>query len=289
MKNILLFILVILSSTAICAQELNKKETLTTPTPYNSSINLDLSTQEFSSINLNTSAQDYSYSAMPKMNFIKINLAGLPIRNYSLQYERVLNKMLSVSLSYRNMPKGNLPFKSRILNSFDANDIEGRNIINNLTISNYAITPEVRFYLGKKGYGQGLYLAPFFRNAKYECNNFDVTYKDDNGIDQTLSISGNIKSNTFGLLFGAQWFLSKYIVLDWWILGPHIGKGKGDLIGLSSQPLSEEAQKSIRETLEDFDVPFVDKTVTVTKEKAIMNLDGMFGGLRAGLSLGIKF
>lgn len=277
MKNIFLFSLILLSSTAIYAQELEKVDNLPGSTLYNLSKNLDLP------------AQDNPYVYTPKMNLIKINLTGLPIRNYSFQYERVLNKTISVGLSYRFMPEGSLPFKKQILNSIDDNDLEARNIINSFTLSNYAITPEVRFYLGKKGYGRGFYIAPFFRNAKYNGNNFDVDFKDENDNNQTLSLSGEIKSNTFGILLGAQWSLSKHIVLDWWILGPHIGAGKGDLVGLSSQPLSADAQASIRETLEDFDIPLIDKKVTVNSQGATMELDGMFGGLRAGISFGIKF
>ncbi|MFA5642453.1 MAG: hypothetical protein WC945_06990, partial [Bacteroidales bacterium] len=221
MKNISLLFLALLFSTIISAQELDSQKHLTTSRLSSVISRLDISPENDS----------YRYS--PKMNLIKINLTGIPIRNYSGQYERVLNKVISVGLSYRNMPEGNLPFKKQILNSIDDNDTESKHIVNNFRLSNYAITPEIRFYFGKKGYGQGFYIAPFYRNAGYEGSNFDVEYTDDNNKDQIISLSGDIKSNTFGILFGAQWSLGKYLVLDWWILGPHIGGAKGSLIGNS--------------------------------------------------------
>lgn len=277
MKNISLLFLALLFSTIISAQELDSQKHLTTSRLSSVISRLDISPENDS----------YRYS--PKMNLIKINLTGIPIRNYSGQYERVLNKVISVGLSYRNMPEGNLPFKKQILNSIDDNDTESKHIVNNFRLSNYAITPEIRFYFGKKGYGQGFYIAPFYRNAGYEGSNFDVEYTDDNNNNQIISLSGDIKSNTFGILFGAQWSLGKCLVLDWWILGPHIGGAKGSLIGNSSRALSEADQADIKQILDDFDIPLVNKEVIVNTNSAEMNLDGIFGGLRAGITFGIKF
>ncbi|MDD4656652.1 MAG: hypothetical protein WC125_07125 [Bacteroidales bacterium] len=277
MKNISLLFLALLFSTIISAQELDSQKHLTTSRLSSVISRLDISPENDS----------YRYS--PKMNLIKINLTGIPIRNYSGQYERVLNKVISVGLSYRNMPEGNLPFKKQILNSIDDNDTESKHIVNNFRLSNYAITPEIRFYFGKKGYGQGFYIAPFYRNAGYEGSNFDVEYTDDNNNNQIISLSGDIKSNTFGVLFGAQWSLGKCLVLDWWILGPHIGGAKGSLIGNSSRALSEADQADIKQILDDFDIPLVNKEVIVNTNSAEMNLDGIFGGLRAGITFGIKF
>lgn len=260
MKNFSLLFLTLLFSTIVSAQELDDQKHLTTSSRYT-----------------------------PKMNLIKINLTGVPIRNYSGQYERVLNKVISVGLSYRNMPEGNLPFKKQILNSIDDNDTESKHIVNNFRLSNYAITPEIRFYVGKKGYGQGFYIAPFYRNAGYEGSNFDVEYTDDNNNNQVISLNGDIKSNTFGILFGAQWSLGKHLVLDWWILGPHIGGAKGSLIGNSSRALCVSDQANIKQIIDDFDIPLVNKEVIVNTNSAEMNLDGIFGGLRAGITFGIKF
>ena len=225
----------------------------------------------------------------PRMNLVKLNLTGLPLRNYAVQYERVLTKRISAAISYRNMPQGNLPLKSTILDIVGEDDTEAVDIVNNLKISNYAITPEIRFYVGKKGYGRGFYLAPFVRIAGYEASNFKFNYEDENGTTQSISLSGDVNSTTFGLLLGAQWSLSKHVLLDWWILGPHGGNGKGDLIGISTRELSQYEQQEIRDALEELDIPMIEKTVTVNSSGATMNTDGFWGGLRAGISIGIKF
>lgn len=176
MKKIYLFLLIMVSTAAIYGQQPRDVDKVGEPRDFNANYNRG------------SSSENYTYAYKPKMNLVKLSLTGLPIRNYTLQYERVLTKVISVGISYRNMPEGNLPFKTQILKQIDESDVESRNIINNFTLSNYAITPEVRFYLGKKGYGQGFYIAPFFRNAGYEGNNFDVDYKDEDNTSQTISL-----------------------------------------------------------------------------------------------------
>lgn len=226
----------------------------------------------------------------PQKNLVKFNVTSLLLNNYMIQYERVLSKRFSVALSYRFMPEGNLPFKSNILNLIgDDNDETAENIVNNMLLKNMAITPEVRFYVGKRGYGRGFYIAPFYRYAKFDAKNVRLTYDMEFAGSGSLDLSGDLKSNTFGVMFGAQWPLGKYFAIDWWILGPHIGFGSGHFNGLSSQPLGVFEQNEIRRELEDLDIPFADKTVEVNSTGAKVTLDGMWGGVRGGLSLVFKF
>ena len=51
----------------------------------------------------------------------------------------------------------------------------------------------------------------------------------------------------------------------------------------------DEEQANLKQTLENFNIPLTKKTVTVNSAGAIVNLDGPFGGVRAGLLLGIRF
>jgi hypothetical protein len=225
----------------------------------------------------------------PKMNLFKVNLTALPLNNFSFQYERVFTKRFSAAISYRLMPEGTIPFKESIKRQIDSDDPDTERIIDNFTLSNFAVTPEIRFYLGKKGYGRGFYIAPFFRYAGYEGNNFEFFYDDENNVQQSISLRGSIKSNTAGIMFGAQWSLGRHFLLDWWILGPHAGFGKGDLTGISSRTLTADEQDQLRENLEDFEIPLVKKTVSVNANGATMNLDGFWSGIRAGISFGFKF
>ncbi len=57
----------------------------------------------------------------------------------------------------------------------DGIDPETEDIIRNLLISSYTVTPEVRFYLGKKGYSKGFYLSLFYRYGHYEVSNVTHT------------------------------------------------------------------------------------------------------------------
>ena len=223
------------------------------------------------------------------MNIIKANLTGLLFRSYGGQFERVINRRISVGLSYRNMPEGPIPFRNAVINQVADGDQETIDQINSLRIKSMAITPEVRFYLGKKGFGNGFYLAPFYRYAMHEANNISVDYQGTGGANQ-IDMSGKLTSNTGGLLIGAQWTLGEKIVLDWWILGPHYGGGNGDLRGVSSTPLTPSEQADLQNELENLAYPFgVKATVSVNANGATVQMKGPVAGVRAGIMLGFRF
>lgn len=219
-------------------------------------------------------------------NIVKLNLAGLATRSYQLQYERVLSRRFSVALAYRTMPKGAVPFKNKLLNLADDPNIT--DAVTNLEVSGSAITPEVRLYLGK-GYGKGFYIAPFYRNASFDASGAKITFETFPGTEESISLTGKSKANTGGILLGAQWGLGKHVSLDWWILGPHIGAGKADLVGVPSKSLGAYEQERLRQELEDMDLPGSKTTYTVGANRTDVNLKGTMGGVRAGLSLGVKF
>ncbi|MCA6472954.1 MAG: hypothetical protein IM548_05000, partial [Chitinophagaceae bacterium] len=54
--------------------------------------------------------------SVPK-NIFRVNLSSLVLKNYHVTYERALSKKISLSVSYRLMPKGSLPFKDFFDNS----------------------------------------------------------------------------------------------------------------------------------------------------------------------------
>lgn len=226
-------------------------------------------------------------NAMP-MNMIKVNLTSLPLKQYALQYERVLSRKFSFALGVRVMPESTLPFKNAILNAV-GDDPDTRDVLETFQMSNMAITPEFRFYLSKRGYGRGFYLAPFYRYASYKTSQLEFDYDDGGGGTETINMTGKLTSNTGGLLLGAQWPLGKRLILDWWILGPHYGAGNGLFSGVSTQTMTPAEQDDLRTQLEDIDIPLTNKTVVVTANGASLELDGPWAGIRAGFSLGIRF
>jgi hypothetical protein len=225
----------------------------------------------------------------PALNIFKVNLTGLPLKNYSVQYERVIKRKMSLAIAFRTMPNTDIPFKSQILNAVNTSDQDTKNTIEQLKISNFAVTPEVRFYLSKRGYGRGFYIAPFYRYASFTTNNILLTYQNGVGTSNTINLSGKLTSNTGGLMFGAQWPLGKHLSLDWWILGAHYGSGTGNFTGTAGTPLTTTEQDDIRQQLNNLDIPLTTKTVTVTSSGASMQLSGPWAGVRAGICLGIKF
>ncbi len=229
-------------------------------------------------------AQEIKLDSITKMdkNLAKINLIGFSING---QYERFLSKRISVALSYRVLPNGKFLFRGLI----PTTDLQARESLDNLVVSNSAITPEVRFYLGKKGFGQGFYLAPFFRSAKFGGKGLGIDFTLDSGQPATFTMEGNIKSNTFGLLIGAQWKLGKNFWLDWQILGPHYGSAKGIVRGTSNLSLSLTERTSLENALKDVSVPFIKQNVSVSSNEAIVDLKGPWAGLRTGISLGFSF
>jgi hypothetical protein len=218
-----------------------------------------------------------------KKNIIKINVAALVFKNFGLQYERAIAKRISLAGTFRLMPKGAIPFKSSIIKS--ANDPETERQLNNLQIGNLAFMPEIRFYLGKKGVFHGFYLAPFVAIAKYDA---DLLFEyDDNGATKNVPMAGSVNSFTGGLMMGAQWKISKALYLDWWILGPHYGSSKGDVIG--HKTLTPSEQQSLRDELDALDIPLTKITYVVDGNGATINFKGPWAGIRSGICIGINF
>lgn len=221
------------------------------------------------------------------LNLVKVNLTALPLKNFSFQYERPIAKKISAAIGLRLMPQGNLPFSSSIEKMID--DEEAWEYIGKLEISNFAITPELRFYMGKEAL-RGFYIAPFVRYANYSAKMpFSFEYEDANNVTQEedIPLSGNISSFTGGFMIGSQWKLSKLVYLDWWIMGPHYGSSKGNISG--KKTLSPEEQDGLRDGLGDLDDLFFVDGYEVNSSGARVNIKGPWGGVRAGIALGFRF
>ncbi len=222
-------------------------------------------------------------------NIVKINLLAITLKTVTLQYERVINKFLSVALAGRYMPNASMPYKNWLYNSLDVDDPETKKMIDNMRIGNFAITPEVRFYLGKKGYGRGFYLAPSYRYAKFTLDNIEYSFTDDQGQDNSVKMSGIMTANYGGFTIGTQWALGKHLSLDWWIFAPFFGYESTDISGISSETLSEETQNILRQDLEDIEIPYTTTTVSVNENGASVHLRGLTTGVSVGLAFGVRF
>lgn len=230
--------------------------------------------------------QEEELSYQSKKNMVKLSLTSLAFRNYQFQYERVLNKTFSLAVSYSLIPEGGVPLKS-VIEKFN-DDPESKNTLDRLTVAYSSFTPEIRMYLGK-GYGKGFYFAPFFRASKYTIENLEIDYELDSGNSNSLSIVGEIKTSTFGLLLGTQFNFGKHVSLDWWIMGPHYGSSKGNLEGISSQLLSETEQQVLLNELEDIEIPLSETQSEVSANGGKIKIDGPWAGIKSGISIGYRF
>src|SRR5690606_27579315 len=140
------------------------------------------------------------------LNLLKVNVTALPLRNFSFQYERPISQKTSVALGLRLMPNGGAPLESVIEGFFDEGD-DVRDQIGNLKLSNFAITPEFRYYTGGEAL-RGFYLAPFLRYATYSASlpyEYEYEHPIDGPIENTIELDGRIGTFTGGLMIGAQW------------------------------------------------------------------------------------
>ncbi|RZJ78951.1 MAG: DUF3575 domain-containing protein [Flavobacterium sp.] len=222
-------------------------------------------------------------------NIVKINLLSLPLKNINLEYERGLTKKISVGIGFRYMSEGSIPFSNAIANMLNEDEDNWDERIRTAKLGNYAITPTVRFYMGE-GNLKGFYIAPFARIAKYTAA-LNYAFEVDNGATTTseeIPLSGSLNTFTGGILFGSQFNLAKNISLDWWIFGPQYGTSDGQISG--RKQLSADEQSALRDQLGEIeDLPLVKATSTVDANGATVKFKGPWAGVRAGLSLGIRF
>jgi Protein of unknown function (DUF3575) len=228
-------------------------------------------------------AQDDAGEDKPAKNVVKLNLFALPLKNISIQYERAVARKVTVAGTFRFMPKGTIPFKSTFESLTD--DPETERQMNDLRIGNFAVMPEVRYYLGKQGAFRGFYLGLYANIASYSVN-VPIDY-DNNGTTETIPMSGKLTGITGGLMIGAQFKLSKLVYLDWWILGPGYGSSNGKLSGQKNMDPIE--QQDLRNELADLDIPLTKFTYNVTSTGATMDFKGPWAGIRSGLCIGFRF
>lgn len=256
---------------------------------------------------LNETNHIYRDSTLPilslKSNILKLNFSALVFKNISFQCERRVSDRVSLAANLHFIPFGTLPFVTFIEN------VSGESLVGSNgdlpKLESFGITPEVRYYFGKRGTFQGLYLAPFFNYTNYKSE-FPVDFNV-SGVMMTSLFSGNISTLTSGMMLGVQWKLSKSFFLDWWIIGPNYGNAKGDL-NASYAALSSEGKTALADQIENVKsvllgyhgenreikpVPLFSKAIesySVENTTAKIRTNAPWVGLRGfGLNLGFRF
>ena len=225
------------------------------------------------------------------LNLIKLNLPGIILNNYTFQYERSFKKKISFAMSIRFMPYSSLPIKGIIRDALGNNNPDSYGVIDRFKVSNICFTPEVRFYKGK-GVGQGFYLAPFYRFVRYNSNDLLIYYQDKNVVNKldTIIFKGNLIGNSVGLMAGVQWIVKKHFVIDLNIAGPHFGISSGSFSGATGDILTEENKKEIEGKINELNIPLTKISYDYpTPNTARLKFNGPWGGVRVGLSVGVRF
>jgi len=232
-----------------------------------------------------------AYAQEKKENIIKINVPALVFKNFSFQYERATGKKQSFAVAVRYRPEGKIPFQKPVEDFVDDKSIR----IDLGRIGNFGITPEYRFYLGKKGGLQGFYIGPFVSYNNYK-GDVPINYNDyvnNASVEKTAVFKGSVNTFTAGFQLGAQWKLSDKISLDWWIVGPNYGISKGDFDFSGTFNDIEEISMDYELNKIKASIPLVkmkDIDVRENGSGASFKIDGPWAGLRAmGICIGYRF
>lgn len=225
---------------------------------------------------------------------IKLNLTQLAFVNFSLQYEYGFHKNMSGALGVSLLMPKNLP--SQIFKP--SSNAEGWQLPK---FGGYAITPEFRFYPGKKEEHQaphGFYIAPYLRYAKYKLT-ADYLELYDNGT-KTRTYKGTITYGgmTGGLMIGSQWIIDDHFSIDWWIAGFGAGTAKfyANVVSDGTLNLTTQEQADLKDDIREnigelgsfgkgiADIQTTPNSATLTIKGVPMQSIRMFG-----LNLGYAF
>lgn len=223
---------------------------------------------------------------------IKTNLLTLPFKTFQLQYERSIKPKTSIGLSFSFTPNRDLPFKDLYIDRIE--DEDAKKTVEEAQYNRFSIQPEIRFYFGNNSTFTRFYVAPYLKYSRY-TSSFRLNYSYVNAVDNILSevdvpIKGPINAISAGYGIGLQFNIVKDFYLDWQIIGNHFGYAFGKGTGTSSQPLSQNVQDDIRESLQQLnDTPVYKFDYHVDERMMEIKPSGPILGLTMGLSIGYRF
>jgi hypothetical protein len=225
-------------------------------------------------------------------SIIKVNVPALAFKNFSFQYERAVNQKHSFAIALRYRPASSLPFQKTIQDLFTDTTIR----LDLAKIGNFGITPEYRFYLGKKGVFHGLYLG-VFASYNYYYGDVPLNYYDyvnNHSVDKIAVFKGSMNTLTAGVQIGGQWKLSEKLNVDIWIAGPNYGINRGTFkFAGALNPSYEQPSLFYRMDFLRQTVPLINIEIpqgSPNDNGASFKTSGPWAGIRAfGLNLGYRF
>lgn len=222
-------------------------------------------------------------------NIIKFNITPVAFGHYSFQYERVVNPKQSFGIGFSVAPNVGLPFKQTLLDAFGDNE-EAVDAIESTRFTKISLTPEYRFYYGKKGSPVGFYLATFLRYANMSTTQL-YRFTTKNKVVHRPEITTKFNGLGAGAMIGMQWALGEHFTLDWWIVGPFFGYMLGSSNGIDNMSdMDQEDKDDLKNDIEEFPIPLWNKKATIGDGTIDVKLKGPFYGARfMGLCIGYRF
>jgi len=222
---------------------------------------------------------------------VKFNLSGVMIKSYTAQYERVLNRYGSITLSGSYSPNSTpLPFKQALLNQYGDNQDAVR-AIETTVFSKRIGTLEYRFY--PAGHAPtGWYIAPFVRYINMDISN-DYTYTPSDGVLHRATLNASFSAGGAGVLLGYQFLLGKHVGLDLWLLGPFYGTNVNSTF-VGEDPLWPNLKPAdiakLKRDIDNTQLPLYSVQSTLALPIITAKLTGPYYGVRAfGVAFAYSF
>lgn len=224
---------------------------------------------------------------------VKWNVTQLAFRNLSFQFEYGFHKNFSGALGFNFLLKRSFP------ELFVEQDPTGEGL-HDPELKGWAITPEFRFYPGRKEEKKaprGFYLAPYFRYAKYTIDSqYSIAFSD--GKNYSYDFQLTYSGYSAGLMIGQQWLIGKHFSIDWWIIGAGAGKAKikmdavGSGIVMNAQDQAEAKQQvegEFSDSIWGYDADVSTTSNSIKAEVKGLSMISLRSLVIFGLNLGIAF
>lgn len=188
-----------------------------------------------------------SYAQKHVIKWAPFKLVPTPLPNVHLGYEGVVSDNVTLGVDLKlGIPASatSIPLQDSLgaeIGTFDQTRLSG-----------FAITPQVRFYLGKqKDAPEGFYLNPFLRYFRYSWIS-DVTVPDE--VDGPSTVDTRLSYSGFGggLSIGYQWIIGEHFVIDWNV-GAGITPANIGISGTVQGPLENDVQSFIDDVNAELD------------------------------------
>ncbi|HKK81781.1 MAG TPA: DUF3575 domain-containing protein [Prolixibacteraceae bacterium] len=226
-------------------------------------------------------------SAGAQENIIKLDLSGIGIGSYALNYERQItdNNTINIKAGYWNMNamffNSDNAFGS-LIDYFDTGDgISLENIR-----SGFHTSVDYRFYAKTSNEFEGVYFAPYLR---YWEQNFDMS---DFVRGHEFDVDTKLSSMGFGIQMGYQWVIKEKFIVDWYFVGLGLERYrlKGDYITDQSGFNYSTIEGDVKQAFMT-DYEFLNKRVKVEPddERLRLRIPVWGPGIKTGLSVGYRF